>query len=163
MNETRFWSLVDAARNRAGDNEDARAPVLGAALAALPASEIQSFQRIYDGLILRANRWDLWGAAYLMMGGCSDDSFRYFRDWLISEGKTAYEGALADPDSLADYPARDEFELENFGYAAMEAYAEQSDDELEREPDESGAPEGREWDPDDLPVLLPRLAEKYPY
>ena len=32
-------------------------------------------------------RWDLWGAAYLANGGCSDDGFDYFRGWLIGQGR----------------------------------------------------------------------------
>lgn len=162
MIDSRFWMLVDAARAQAGASEQARPPALRAALATLPADEIQAFQRAYDRMIARANRWDLWGAAYLMNGGCSDDGFRYFRDWLISEGQAAYEQALADPDSLAELPVRDDVELESFGYAALEAYAEQTDKELERDfSDELAMPEGHAWNEDELPGMLPRLAAKY--
>ena len=162
MDDSRFWMLVDAARSRAGANEQARPPALRAALAALPADEIQAFQRVYDRMIARANRWDLVGAAYLMNGGCSDDGFRYFRDWLISEGRATYEQALADPDSLAELPVQDCFELESFGYAALDAYAEHTDKELERDfADELAMPEGHEWDADELPAMFPRLAAKY--
>ena len=162
MDDSRFWMLVDAARAQAGASEQARPPALRAALAALSADEIQAFQRVYDRMIARANRWDLWGAAWLMNGGCSDDGFRYFRDWLISEGKASYEQALLEPDSLADFPRRDFFELESFGYAAMDAYAEHSDMELERDfSDELAIPEGRELLDDELPARLPRLAARY--
>jgi hypothetical protein len=162
MIDSRFWMLVDAAKAQAGTSEQARPPALRAALAALPADEIQAFQRVYDRMIARAKRWDLWGAAYLMNDGCSDDGFRYFRDWLISEGKACYEQALADPDSLAELPVRDAFELEAFGYAALDAYAEHTDKELERDfSDERAAPEGHEWNEDELPAMLPQLAAKY--
>jgi hypothetical protein len=161
MDESRFWSLIDAARSRAGDSEGARPSLLRTALAALPAAEIQAFQRLYDVALAHANRWDLWGAAYLMNGGCSDDGFRYFRDWLISEGRDTWQRALADPDSLADFPVRNEFELEAFGYAAQEAYAEHSDKELARDPCGEGEPEGRAWIEDELPALLPRLAARF--
>ena len=162
MDDSRFWMLVDAARAHAGANEHARPPALRAALADLGAAEIQGFQRVYDRMLARANRWDLLGAAYLMNGGCSDDGFRYFRDWLISEGKATYEQALADPDSLAELPTEDLFELESFGYAALDAYAEHTDKELERDfADELAMPEGHEWDVDELPAMFPRLAAKY--
>ena len=75
MDESRFWRLVDAARAQAGASEQARAPALRAALATLPADEIQAFQRVYDRMIERANCWDLWGAACLMNGGCSEKRF----------------------------------------------------------------------------------------
>lgn len=162
MDDSRFWMLVDAAKAHAGANAQARPPALRAALADLTTADIQGFQRVYDRMIARANRWDLWGAACLMNGGCSGDGFRYFRDWLISEGGATYEQALADPDSLAECPAREEFELESFGYAARDAYAEHTDAELERDMSHGLAvPEGREWDEDELAGMLPRLAAKY--
>jgi hypothetical protein len=49
-------------------------------------------------------RWDLWGAAYQINRGCSDDSFDYFRGWLMAQGQTVWESAVADPDTLADHP-----------------------------------------------------------
>lgn len=162
MDESRFWMLVDAARAQAGASEQARPPALRAALADLAPADIQGFQRVYDRMILRANRWDLRGAARLMNGGCSDGGFRRFRDWLVSEGKAVYERALADPDSLAELPVRDEFELGSFGYAAMDAYAEHSDRELARDRQgERALPEGHEWSEDELPAMLPRLAARY--
>ena len=53
-------------------------------------------------LVAQAHRWDLGAAAYLMRGGYSDDGFDYFRGWLIAQGRSRRERALADPDSLAD-------------------------------------------------------------
>ncbi|MEL6211002.1 MAG: DUF4240 domain-containing protein, partial [Pseudomonadota bacterium] len=47
-----------------------------------------------------AYRQDLWALAYLLKGGCSDDSFAAFRCWLILQGKAAFEDTLADPDSV---------------------------------------------------------------
>ncbi|MFD6293827.1 DUF4240 domain-containing protein [Streptomyces sp. NPDC060235] len=44
-------------------------------------------------------------AAYLIGGGCSNDSFMDFRAGLIALGRDWYEKATADPDSLADHPA----------------------------------------------------------
>lgn len=44
----------------------------------------------------------LWGAAYIIMGGCSDDSFDYFRAWLISQGESVFTMTLANPDILAE-------------------------------------------------------------
>ena len=49
-----------------------------------------------------AHDWNLWGAAYLMKGGCSDDAFDYFRGWLVAQGRRTWERALRDPDTLAE-------------------------------------------------------------
>jgi hypothetical protein len=61
------------------------------------------FDRVLLSLRDRAYRNSLWGAAYLICGGCSDDGFEYFRCWLIGQGREVYEAALSDPDSLAGY------------------------------------------------------------
>jgi len=54
--------------------------------------------------IAAANKIDLWGAAYLINGGCSDDGFDYFRGWLIAQGREVFERTVADPDALAELP-----------------------------------------------------------
>lgn len=43
---------------------------------------------------------DLWAAAYIIMGGCPDDSFDYFRAWLLYLGKDIYEEAINDPETV---------------------------------------------------------------
>jgi Protein of unknown function (DUF4240) len=60
-----------------------------------------------------------------MNGGSSDDGFRYFRDWLIPEGRATLEKALASPDPLAELPRVEIAELELFGYMALELFEEQ--------------------------------------
>jgi hypothetical protein len=157
-----FWRAVDKARARAGDDTDSRVEELREELSGLDADELQQFQNFYDEQIRRSYRWDLWGAASLMNGGCSDDGFRYFRDWLISEGRGTFEKALASPESLAELPKVEFAELESFGYVAMELFEEQSDDELERDwATEISAPAGEQWEEDDLPTLFPRLSALY--
>src|SRR5262249_33752044 len=64
--------------------------------------EAAHFRRTFLSYLDRAYRWDLWRAAFLIGGGCSDDSFMDFRSWLISLGRDVYERAISDPDSLPD-------------------------------------------------------------
>ncbi len=164
MQDQAFWAIIAAARATAGDEMEARVAALTQQLQDLSPETIQAFQNKYDEFINRTDRWDLWGAAYLMNGGCSDDGFRYFRDWLISEGEPTWTAALANPDSLAAVPAQDYFELESFGYAAMRVYEAKTGQELGR--DENAMfgfrpTQGEEWEEDDLPTMFPQLAEKY--
>ena len=44
----------------------------------------------------RLNTWDLWGAVYVLLGGCSDDTFEYVRCWIVGRGRQAVEQACAD-------------------------------------------------------------------
>lgn len=162
MDDERFWAFIGAAHDAAGDDVEDRVSGLEQVLLNHHPDEVMEFQHKYDDLLARACSWDLWGAAYLMNGGCSDDGFRYFRDWLISEGEAVYEAALADPESLADIDQDDEFELEAFGYVAAEVYEQLADATMPRsQSTEPATPLGKEWQEDDLPALFPRLARKY--
>lgn len=162
MEDRDFWNIVAAARETAGNNIEARVESLKLQLEKMPLEAIQRFQAKYDEMIHRAYRWDLWGAAYLMNGGCSDDGFRYFCHWLISEGQEVFERALADPDSLADVLRMEYFELESYAYVALDVFEAKGGGELERDFSiELSMPTGEEWEEDQLPSLFPRLAEAY--
>jgi len=163
MNIEAFWQRVDAARAAAGENTEDRPAELHAQLSGLSAEELESFQQHYDELLNRSFRWDLWAAAYIINGGCSDDGFRYFRDWLISEGRATFEAALAAPESLAGLPHVGDAELESFGYVALELYEEtDATGRMPRIPsNERHGPAGAEWKEDEVDDLFPRLAAKY--
>ena len=162
MEISEFWAIIAAARSTSGDDPDERVEGLRAQLAILCPQKLQSFQNHYDSLISRAYRWDLWGAAYIINGGCSDDGFRYFRDWLISEGEDVYEAAILDPESLAGRPHIDVAENELFGYVALELFEQAEGRALERDMSTEGAdPEGTPWEEEAVCQLFPRLAAKY--
>ncbi|MGI5442822.1 DUF4240 domain-containing protein [Streptomyces shenzhenensis] len=126
MDEMEFWELVDAAREAAeGDAED-QADLLVERLAQLDPESVLDFARHFESRYNRAYRWDLWGAAWVLLDGASDDAFDFFRCWLIGQGRDVFEGALHDPDSLADLLGDFDEEIdgdgEELGYAADEAY-----------------------------------------
>jgi hypothetical protein len=157
-----FWTIIDGVHARAGNDLDARIKLLDGEMAKRSLDDIQAFQRYYDRQIVASFRWDLWGAAYVMNGGCSDDGFRYFRDWLISEGRKTFESAMKSPDSLADLPKVELAENELFGYVALHAYEAKGGGELDRDMStEAAEPQGKPWDEADLPQLFPRLSKKY--
>jgi hypothetical protein len=95
-------SLIGHERDDASDWEHAQS--LREQLAPLPREELVAFHETYWALADRAERADVWGVGYTLDGGMSDDSFLYFRYWLISRGRAVYESVLADPDSLAAVP-----------------------------------------------------------
>ena len=101
MDETEFWEIVDSTREAAdGDPED-HADLLVERLAQLDPDAVLDFARHFETRFIRAFRWDLWGAADIMLGGADDESFDYFRCWLIGQGRHVFEGALHSPDDLA--------------------------------------------------------------
>jgi Protein of unknown function (DUF4240) len=100
-----FWALVEAAGEAARWDAEGVADDLVCRLRELPVAELVDFDTVQRALLAESYRWDLWGAAYLLNGGCSGDCFEYFRAWLIAQGRAVYEAALRDPDSLAGHPA----------------------------------------------------------
>jgi hypothetical protein len=104
MDRNAFWALIDEARARAAE-DDAVADEAAKLLAVRSRDDIFAFDRIFRELMAESYRTPLWGAAYTINGGCSDDAFDYFRGWLIGQGRATFESAVADPDSLAAVPA----------------------------------------------------------
>ncbi|MYT70653.1 DUF4240 domain-containing protein [Streptomyces sp. cg28] len=170
MDETEFWEIVDSTREAAeGDPED-HAELLVDRLLQSDPDAVLDFARHFESRYNRAYRWDLWGAAWVLLGGASDDSFDFFRCWLIGQGREVFEGALHDPDSLAellhDFDDEVDGDGEELGYAADEAYEEltgtvAADLGIPPAPPE---PEGTPIDfenPSTLATLYPRLTDRF--
>ncbi len=159
---TDFWNIVEAAKVKAGDNVDARPNALKSILITLSPDAIVAFDLEYGKRLIESYTWALWGAAYLASGGCSDDGFDYFRDFLISEGQQVFEAAIKNPDSLAALDNIEEAELEQYRYSIYEAYEESTGAEMPINALTFPAdPVGDEWEEDDLEAMFPNLAAKY--
>ncbi|MFG2952493.1 DUF4240 domain-containing protein [Streptomyces sp. NPDC048291] len=126
MDETEFWELVDTTREAAEGDPEEQADLLVERLLQLEPDLVLDFARHFEARYNRAYRWDLWGAAWVLLDGASDDAFDFFRCWLIAQGREIFEGALHDPDALAELLADFDEEIdgdgEELGYAADEAY-----------------------------------------
>ncbi|MCK8432221.1 DUF4240 domain-containing protein [Streptomyces sp. D2-8] len=126
MDETEFWELVDDAREAAEGDPEEQADLLVDRLAQLDPDSVLDFARHFESRYNRAYRWDLWGAAWVLLDGASDDAFDFFRCWLIGQGREVFEGAVHDPDALAGLLGEFDEEIdgdgEELGYAADEAY-----------------------------------------
>ena len=126
MDTDAFWDLVADTRTQAvAANPESvvaeHVATLTAALEKLPDDEVRRFYSELRTVRAQANRWDLWAAAYVALGGASDDSFLDFRNWLISHGRETYERVRADPDCVADLTWDEE--ENDFGASEMWAYA----------------------------------------
>jgi hypothetical protein len=104
MDREQFWAMIEEAKAATGGDCPAQTAQLVAALGTRPVDEVLAWDRIHGELMAESYRLDLWGAAYLINGGCSDDGFDYFRGWLLGQGQAVWQAALAAPDSLADHP-----------------------------------------------------------
>jgi Protein of unknown function (DUF4240) len=129
MDENYFWEIIKKSNSQ---NEKTEYPeMLVKELKKLKPQQIVEFYQNYIFFHEKADIGDVWAAGMLLNGGHgSDDGFKYFRNWLIAQGRTVYEQALINPDSLAslnvelDAEGRPYAEWESFGYAADYAYEE---------------------------------------
>ena len=167
MESTSFWKLIDASRLAAQGDAYAQIESLGELLSELAPDDIVAFDRIFSQYHDQADSWDLWGAAYIIGGGCSDDGFMDFRGWLISRGEQAYAGALRDPESLVDVvtEADDDCQVEGFQYIASQAWEEKTGCTREEFPrhtfERRAEPTGQEWEEDDLEIRFPKLSKRF--
>jgi hypothetical protein len=73
-------------------------------LTQLSAAEIAAFDNLFEDLRASAETQDMANAAVLIEHGfLGDDSFDDFRAGLVALGRTVFEGAVANPDSLANH------------------------------------------------------------
>ena len=168
MNKEKFWQLIQRVHVEGLDDMDKKSELIKEALAKLSADEVIGFQTLFDEQMDKAYSWELWGAAYVIGGGCSDDAFTDFRSALISRGETSFKAVLANPDSLAEQTLdEDTLFYEGFQYAVSEGVEAAADSRPERYKPHPSEPSGEEWadDEDSLKSLYPKLwakvAEQY--
>jgi hypothetical protein len=166
LGEPQLWRLVEDTRRDAGGDTERQSELLATRLEQLPPQQIADFAAIRRRLDERAYTWELWGAAFVIEDGCSDDCFRDFRAYLISLGRAPYEAALKDPDSLA--PVVEDAETgdwENADDVAPEAYEDATGEDIPTgDSDLSGRPRGEEWDDEQQDELVrrhPALANRF--
>jgi hypothetical protein len=98
MTDDVFWELIDHGLGQQSIGE--RLDTLPERLALFKPLEIRKFDQILRRLDNASYRTDVWALAYLLRGGCSDDSFDDFRGWLILQGRKIFESTLAQPDDF---------------------------------------------------------------
>ncbi len=123
MGENQFWSIIETTKTSSEDLEEFEEN-LSKTLLKLSANEIIEFYLREQKLRFDSYNSDLWCAAYIMNGGCSDDAFEYFRCWLIAQGKDVFYKALKNPDTLVELysPEEEEYDFEGFMYLASDSF-----------------------------------------
>jgi hypothetical protein len=170
MDRDAFWSILEAAREQSARGPtdglmDRQVTLLAEAMTRLSSDQLVAFHNHFQELVASANHWDLWAVAYIIAGGCSDDWFDYFRYWLVSLGRAAYERALSDPSAVDElrheYGAEDIF-FEQISYVAPTEYRRRTGGEIPLSPVQFNQPSGIPWSNEtDLAKRFPRLWAKY--
>ena len=100
-----FWAVIGRATADRPATPAEVAERAAADLATYDPEEIVAWARHLDKVMVASGTQDLWAAAYLIHGGCSEEGFDNFRGWLIAHGREAVARSVKSPDSLADIPA----------------------------------------------------------
>ncbi|MBE2203875.1 MAG: DUF4240 domain-containing protein [Chthoniobacterales bacterium] len=118
MDENEFWQLMEGLdpADRNGD--------LKRRLSSLEPENIVEFGRAFQLAAARAYDWALFGAFKLIHGGtCSEELFDASCFGLVSRGRKAYEDALGNPDTIAEWlKVEDQIEGQDGTDTALEIY-----------------------------------------
>jgi uncharacterized protein DUF4240 len=166
MNPAAFWGLIESTRAAADNDTERQSELLEERLSKLRPRQIVRFHQLRRQMDERAYTWDIWGAAYVIDDGCSDDCFRDFRAYLISLGPSAFAAALRNPDSLAPIVQdAEQGDWENADDVAPDAYQTATGDDFPADSsDLSGSPRGEPWDDGSQEMLVqryPALAARF--
>lgn len=129
-----FWELINSSKKHGEEQIE----WLTNELSKKTTSEILEFEIEFRNKLEQSYTSSLWGAAFVIMGGCSDDGFDYFRGWLIAQGEEVFNKVLKSPEILADnlsedYLEEDEYapQLEEILSVASDTYTYQKTGEFE--------------------------------
>jgi len=180
MDENKFWQIIDDSREISKEDDNLFIKNIKNELLTLAESDIIDFEYILRQKIIEADHYKIQATQKIILGYLSDDSFLYFRCWLIGQNKKIYNQTLKNPDILADYYEKDYFsnekgKLEELSYVSTYLFEEKTG----REEDESfpisicvekgldydffagETRKGDKWNKDDLPELYPKLYKKF--
>jgi hypothetical protein len=164
MPEDNFWEIIKTTYEKSGGDFEKQQEALKEALRKFTPQEVLLFDNTFRQLRGNAYDWKLWGAIYVIHGGCADDSFNDFRGWLIAQGKDFYYRTLQDPETLINVDQdRIEVDWEGMGYIPAEIFEELTGQEMPNGFKENQDIKGEEWkeDGDDLKRMFPKLYAKY--
>jgi hypothetical protein len=172
LDENLYWQII-ADSLKISENQDEQREYLVTRLQDLTSIEIIGFRLRTDKLLYDTYNSEMWCAGFIMNGGCSDDGFEYFRNWVISRGRDVYYKAKENPDSLIDQVDEDieDFDFEDFWYVALDAFKKKTGEDLYSYIDEENFKfkEGhypnfeftwQEERPDSMKAICPKLFDR---
>jgi hypothetical protein len=175
MDSQEFWRVIDFVHQQAKGDENLYEVLLIKNLEQYSPEKIIEFECLLEQQLLNADDFKVMAAQKIIEGSVTDDSYLYFRCWLISQGKSVFEEALRNPDSLVSVDVEESIaEFEPLLYIATKAYKHKTGKQEEDESfprgvasarglnyDGATGTKGNDWTEEQLPTLLPKLWAKY--
>ena len=166
MDEDQFWKIIQTSKDNSRGNFEEQKEELAKELRKLAPDDIILFGNSFRYFRGQANTWELWGAIYIIHGGCGEDSFNDFREWVLGQGKDFYYKTVKDSESLVglDTDTMDKIEWEGLGYIPSSVFEEITGQEMPYPFKEQIETTGTKWAEasDDLKNMFPKLCAKFP-
>ncbi len=174
MHSALFWELIETTKTQAGGDEQLQEQLLIATLMEHDTEQIVGFECLLCQYLIEADDFGILAAEKIVDGYVTDDSYLYFRCWLVSQGEEVFHNALRNPDTLADVIEARFPEFEMLLYVATEAFEQRTgqSDEDEASPrsiaasrglsyDSDSVTKGTDWTADQLPARYPKLWARF--
>lgn len=161
ISDERFWALIQEARD--GGPASARPAALKKVLQQLSDVEVSVFGHLFYEKLSELNLWRLWAAGYIIAGGMGDDSFHYFRSWIIGKGKTLYNLAKSNPDEIGPWIDDPDVDNELLEYVAVDIMQQRGGPDPREASDchPDAEPRGEPFVEEELAALCPKLAAQF--
>ena len=162
MDENTVWDLIAECGPTKVSLAD-RCEKLKQILKAFKPASIAKFNKLMFEIMGRANRFDVFAVATIILGSASEDAFNSFRAWLVFHGRETFELALSDPESIGKLAkVGDDCDGDELLEAVDDAYLEVKGEEL---PDSAFGKnkklQGEKWQEKDLVKLYPALCKRF--
>lgn len=105
-----FWEMINNSKKYGEEQVE----WLTKELTKSSKEEILQFEIEFRNKMEQSYTSSLWAAAFVVMGGCSDDGFDYFRGWLISRGEEVFHQVIKNPEFLAEYLSEENLQEDVF-------------------------------------------------
>jgi hypothetical protein len=169
MDHRSFWRIIDDFVSEDKIDAEYFYAEYAERLAEMSPEELIGFASAMREELNSACTWDMMGAAFLIMGGLTDESFEAFCGWLMAQGSDVFRQAVVHPDSLVEYlrnyEGGDVFEDDDILGAPMSAFEEKTGDLdlFELTANRLMQPEGEQWDLEEQGEQQARLPGLYAY
>jgi hypothetical protein len=163
MESEKFWKIIEITKSESYGDYEKQQSLLERELLKLTAKEVLEFDNKFRTLRGEIYTWDFWAAAYIINGGCSDDCFSDFRGWLIGQGKSIFESAVQNIETLSELKETNDGDWEGLSYIPTDIYEKKTGNDMPNGIQENFEITGEEWEEDEneLKNKFPKLYAKF--
>ena len=158
IDENLFWLLIDESRFGASNSADF-IDNLRNKLERFQSKELKHFDKCFLNRVNELNSWDQWALAYMVRGGCGDDEFDYYKAWVVSLGKEAFESIKIIDESKLIFLFSEDPQLEELYYLAADIYESRTGDIYDPPEVKQQKITGVKWSEEKIKEAYPRLHE----